>query len=66
MFKEGSAVGVKIKIGSLPERRSERIEIRITPTYRATLERVARVTRRTVTSLLEEWIEDLIKRHPPL
>ena len=47
------------------ERLTARLELRMTPTQKQELERVAAQTRRTMTSLAQEIIEMLIEKHPP-
>lgn len=44
--------------------RSERFEMRIKPSVRANLDAAAAHTRRTLSSLLDEAFEDVLKKHP--
>lgn len=44
--------------------RTARIEIRLTPELKEELENVSQFTRRTVTSLCDEALEDLVKKYP--
>lgn len=43
------------------EKRSERVDLRLTLSQRQTLERAAKTVRRTMSSLHDEWIEGLAK-----
>jgi hypothetical protein len=54
---EGLAVGVK---------RSARIDLRLTPADKTVLERIAKAESRTLTSLLQEWIDILVKERGKL
>lgn len=44
--------------------RKKRIDLRLSDDEKATLKRVATITRRTMTSLLQEWVEGLAKQYP--
>jgi hypothetical protein len=44
--------------------RTSRIDLRLTPVMKAELETVAYFTRRTLTSIMDEAMEDIIKKYP--
>lgn len=47
------------------EARSARVEFRLTLSHRLALDRIAIEKRRTISSLADEWIDDLIAKNPP-
>lgn len=56
-------MGVKrLHLGHEP--RTERAEFRVTLTHRKALDRIAYEKRRTLSSLLEEWIDELVEKNP--
>lgn len=46
------------------QKRSERIEMRLTPHDKDVLYRVATTTRRSLTSLIEDMIDELDRKYP--
>lgn len=52
------------KVTPAKQLRSERFEMRIKPSVRTNLDAVAAHTRRTLSSLLDEAFEDILKKHP--
>lgn len=52
-------------MGKIVQLRTCRIDVRVRPSIRANLDAVTAHTRRTLTSVIDEALEDIIKKHTP-